>query len=111
MIREAVPEKHVIVSVNTNGSLTQGYILPAGVCGCGVYQDKIAVVRIEAVSSASPPVSAMYRRNPGCLPSTGSHSIQTGTAAALVTYCASNQLLKWLLFLLSVGRDRLVLGG
>lgn len=45
MIRKAVPEKHVIVSVNTNGSLTQGYILPAGICGCGAYQDKIAVVR------------------------------------------------------------------
>ncbi len=26
------------------GSLTQGYILPAGICGCGVYQDKIAVL-------------------------------------------------------------------
>jgi len=56
MIRKAVPEKQVIVSVNTNGSLTQGYILPAGICGCGVYQDKIAVVGpggMEAIAGAA----------------------------------------------------------
>lgn len=40
----AAAGKHVVVSVNTNGSLTQGYILPASLCGCGCYQDKIAVV-------------------------------------------------------------------
>ena len=63
LIREAVPEKHVIVSVNTNGSLTQGYILPAGVCGCGVYQDKIAVVRRQKHQSGcalSPPTVSAH---------------------------------------------------
>ena len=42
--------------VNTNGSLTQGYILPAGMCGCGCYQDKIAVLGaggMEIIASAA----------------------------------------------------------
>eukprot|EP01050_Picozoa_sp_SAG11_P015540 SAG11_NODE_2025_length_3908_cov_1.787346_5_plen_77_part_00 len=53
----------MIVCVNTNGSLTQGYILPASLCGCGCYTDKIAVVGpggLELIASAASDQIAMW---------------------------------------------------
>jgi hypothetical protein len=66
-IRERVPEKHVIVSVNTNGSLTQGYILPSAICGCGCYQDKVAVVGAGALETIAAAAAGQVRRVSGPL--------------------------------------------
>ena len=42
-IRRRCKSSHIVVAAMTNGYTKEGYILPAHLCGCGVYQDEIAV--------------------------------------------------------------------
>ena len=42
-IRQRCKSNHIVVAAMTNGYTREGYILPAQLCGCGVYQDHIAV--------------------------------------------------------------------